>query len=477
MTMSKVLIVDDDKFIRTILQDALEGRYVTLEADNGLTALDLTISETPDLVILDIEMPGMNGIEVCRIIKENEQTKRIPVVLITAHTNRDEILLGLQAGADDYITKPVHTPEVLARVDSHLLYKNYYNELERRDLQMLLELYDIVTVLRNPMKILRFVVEKIADVIEVERCSIISISDADEIIVKACNDLQENTEIRLDLNRYPEIRQVIETHQAVIVNDVKSDLLMEPVRQHLAALNLNSLIVVPIIKKETVIGTLLLRTTMKLKDGISERINKLTHLVANISANALENATLFESMKSARDLFEEMAIRDGLSKLYTHRHFYERLEKEFSRAVRHHEPLSLIFFDIDDFKRVNDKYGHIRGDEVIRQIGEMIREFVREIDIAARYGGEEFVILLPKTETAGAMELARRISSSIRSFRYRGMGEEQITISTGIATFPGDGQQSFTQLVDLANQLMFKSKSEGKDCISTTDQTTSVNKP
>jgi len=475
MKSDKVLIVDDDKFIRTILKDALAGRYTTLEADNGRKALALTLETMPDLVILDIEMPAMNGIEVCRIIKETEETKRIPVILISAHTNRDEIILGLQTGADDYITKPIHPPEVLARVDSHLQYKNYYNQLERRDLQMLLELYDIVTVLRNPMKILQFVVEKIADVIEVERCSIISVKNVDEIIVKACNDLQEKTEIRLDLNRYPEIRKAIETHQAVIVNDVKSDLLMEPVRQHVAALNLNSLIVVPIIKKEAVIGTLFLRTTMKLRDGISDRISKITHLVANISANALENATLFESMKTAKDLFEEMAIRDGLSKLYTHRHFYERLEKEFSRAVRHHEPLSLIFFDIDDFKQVNDRYGHIRGDEVIRQIGEMIMEFVREIDIAARYGGEEFVILLPKTETAGALELARRISSSIRSFRYKGMGEERITISAGISTFPSDGHQSFTQLVDLANQLMFKAKSEGKDCIATSDQVTTVN--
>ena len=475
MKPDKVLIVDDDKFIRTILKDALAGRYTTLEADNGQTALDMVFSTLPDLVILDIEMPVMNGIEVCRIIKETEQTKRIPVILITAHTNRDEIILGMQTGADDYITKPVHPPEVLARVDAHLLYKNYYNELERRDLQMLLELYDIVTVLRNPMKILRFVVEKIADVIEVERCSIISINDVNGIVVKACNDLQENTEIRLDLNRYPEIRKAIETHQAVIVNDVKNDLLMEPVRQYVEALNLNSLIVVPIIKKEAVIGTLLLRTTMKLRDGISERISKLTHLVANISANALENATLFESMQSAKDLFEEMAIRDGLSMLYTHRHFYERLEKEFSRAVRHNEPLSLIFFDIDDFKQINDKYGHIRGDEVIRQIGALIREFVREIDIAARYGGEEFVILLPKTESPGALELARRISSSIRAFHYKGMGDEQVTISAGISTFTGNGNQSFTQLVDMANQLMFKAKSEGKDRIAMMDQSTAVN--
>ena len=104
MISDKVLIVDDDKFIRTILKDALAGRYTTLETDNGQTALDLVFSTLPDLVILDIEMPVMNGIEVCKIIKETEQTKRIPVVLITAHTNRDEIcLLYTSDAADDSV--------------------------------------------------------------------------------------------------------------------------------------------------------------------------------------------------------------------------------------------------------------------------------------------------------------------------------------------------------------------------------------
>ena len=112
---------------------------------------------------------------------------------------------------------------------------------------------------------------------------------------------------------------------------------------------------------------------------------------------------------------------------------------------------------------------------MIRQIGVLIREFVREIDIAARYGGEEFVILLPKTEAGGALELARRISSSIRAFHYKGMGDEQVTISVGISTFTGNGNQSFTQLVDMANQLMFKAKAEGKDRIAMTGQNKVVN--
>ena len=105
----------------------------------------------------------------------------------------------------------------------------------------------------------------------------------------------------------------------------------------------------------------------------------------------------------------------------------------------------------------------------------MIREFVRDIDIAARDGGEELVILLPKTETAGALELARRISASISSFSYKGMGDERVTISCGVSTFPDDGQESYSQLVDLANQLMYKAKADGKDRISTTSMTTAAN--
>jgi two-component system cell cycle response regulator len=465
MEKHKVLIVDDDNFIRKVLKDALESRYLIFEASCGESAIMVANETRLDLIILDIEMPGINGIEVCKQLKGVEQTKRIPVVLISAHTNREEIILGLQSGADDYLTKPIYPPEVLARVDAHLRYKSYYNDLDRCDLQILLELYDSITVLRNPMKILQMVVEKICEVIPVERCSIVSINNHEEVVVKACNHFEGNEEIRLDLSRYPEIRKAIETREAVVINDIKNDLLMESVRQHLSQLGFNSMIVVPIIKKECVIGTLLLGTASTLKDGISDRIFKLCHLVANISANALENATLFESMKSAKDLLEEMAIRDGLTRLFTHRHFYDRLEREFSRSVRHCEPLSLIFLDIDSFKRINDKYGHMRGDEVIRQIGRMIREIVRDSDIPARYGGEEFVLLLPNTGTEGACELARRLSSLISEFRYEGLKNEQITVSSGISTLANKNLQTFDQLVQIANQMMFKAKAEGKNRI------------
>jgi two-component system cell cycle response regulator len=461
--LSTVLIVDDDPSIRKVLKGTLVGRYITLEADGGETAIKMATESPPDLIILDVEMPGLSGIDVCKKLKEMARTKRIPVMLISSSRNKEEVIVGLQAGADDYLTKPIYPPEILARVDAHLRYKSYYDDLERDDLQMLLELADSVSVLRNPMKILRVIVEKFADLIAVERCSIVGLDTSGEFIVKASNDLDENVEIKLDMARYPEILKALETRSAVVVNDIKNDPLMESARPYVSGLNLNSIIVVPIIKKESVIGTLFLGTATSLKDGISDRIYKLCHLVANISANALENASLFESINSAKDFFEEMSIRDGLTRLYSHRHFYDRLEVEFSRALRHNEPLSLVFFDIDDFKKVNDKYGHLRGDEVLRQIGNTMKDIVRESDVAARYGGEEFVLLLPNTCTDGASKLANRLSASIRGFRYKGLESEKITVSIGIATFDRNNLLTFDQLVDLANQAMHKAKREGKN--------------
>ena len=350
-----ILISGPDNLVRRNLSYILSVRYTAIEVDCGEALVEKVAEHTPDLVIMDIDQSGMSGIEVCRKLKQTERTKRIPVILITSHLNREEIICGLQAGADDYLTKPLIPAEVLARVDAHLRYPDFYAALERGDLQMLLELYDTVFALRNPMKILQMIVDRLAELLNVERCSIVSVSSNGELIVKASSHLHENPEIRLELDRFPEIRKALETRSAVVIDDVGNDPLMQSVQPSLSSLNFKSMLVVPIIKKESVIGTLFLGTATTLKKGISERIFKLCHLVANISANALENAVLFESIRTAKEFFEEMAIRDSLTRLYNHRHFYDRLGKEFARSKRYQEPLSLIFFDIDDFKYVNDQ--------------------------------------------------------------------------------------------------------------------------
>jgi len=225
----------------------------------------------------------------------------------------------------------------------------------------------------------------------------------------------------------------------------------------------HSIIVVPIVKKESVIGTLLLRTASRPKDGITSRIHKICQLVADISANALENAVLFESVQAAQEYFEDIAIRDGLTCLYNHRHFYSRLEEEFNRARRYRMPLSLVFFDLDNFKQINDRYGHPVGDKVLSEIGCLLKHIARESDIAARYGGEEFAVILPNTGRHGALDVAQRIHIAVRNHVFSNLSQERITISVGVATFDNNNMASFSELVQLADAEIYSAKRLGKD--------------
>ncbi len=462
MSKDSILIALSDQQLRKTIKDALERDYQLIEAKHGFEAVRLTESQAPSLIILDIELTGLSGIDCCRRVKAGTNTKDIPVILVHSRNNTEDIIFGLQAGADDYITKPINAADVLARVDSHLNYSKYLEGLEQEDLRLLLELSNSISTLRNPNKILGIVVKKVADILAVDRCSIVCMTEMDKLTIKASNESNINAELKVDLGGYPEIRKALETRKAVVVNDTTSDPLMAPVREQIKKRGLNSIFVVPIIKKECVIGSLFLGTATKLSEGISERTYKLCHLVANISANALENAILFESMSTAKDIFEDFVTRDGLTRLYTHRHFYGQLEKELSRAKRYNLSTSLVFFNMDDFRKVNDKFGHMLGDEVIKQIGRIVKNVIRDIDVPARYSGDEFAILLPNTDKEGAFNLARRLLHMIREHDYDVLKGHQISASAGIASFAGELGKTHEQLIQEATQAMRKAKAAGK---------------
>ncbi|NCO51522.1 MAG: diguanylate cyclase [Deltaproteobacteria bacterium] len=462
----KILIIDDESFFRNILRDALQDRYQIIEGSNGEEAFRLAEEQQPHLIILDVIMPDGNGIDACRKLKTKVSTRKIPVVLFSSLAKNDDIIQGLKAGADDYITKPICMPEVVARIDAHLRTKDYYTDLHHEDLLLLLELTENISPIRNPMTILRIIVEKVSTIIDVARCSIVSINSNGDIFVKASNDLDENVEIRLDLNRYPEIRKSLESKQPVIINNMKLDPLFDTVRAHIEKLDYNSIIVIPVVKKESIIGTFFLRTASPLKNGITSRIFKVCQLVANISANALENAMLFDNMKTAKDYFEEMSIRDGLTKLFNHRHFYQRLEEEFSRALRYNESLSLLFFDLDDFKRINDDYGHACGDEILKRIGRLIKTVARESDIPARYGGDEFTIILPNTTEQGALDLAHRLSTTINQHPFEPLNGDCLSVSMGVSTFADQNLPSSDRLLHLADEAMYEAKKQGRGRVS-----------
>jgi len=186
---------------------------------------------------------------------------------------------------------------------------------------------------------------------------------------------------------------------------------------------------------------------------------KLVKMLVDNSSFAIENSLLHKKI-------EELAITDGLTGLYNHRYFKEALHKEIKRAERYNLVFSLLMFDIDDFKKINDTYGHIKGDCVLKEISQIAREiFQREIDVVARYGGEEFVVILPQTTRERASIVGERLLSSVRERLWKLASlPVPVTISMGIASYPDSGESEDT-IIQAADSFLYMAKKRGKNRI------------
>ena len=224
--------------------------------------------------------------------------------------------------------------------------------------------------------------------------------------------------------------------------------------QHAMGANVSSLICVPLIAKGECIG--IINITNK-KNGklFNKKDLEFVEALANQAAIAVDNAQLYE-----------LATKDGLTKLYIHRHFYYLLESEIKRVQRYHHVLSLLMMDIDDFKQINDKYGHLVGDMVLKEIAATIQKTIRHVDIPARYGGEEFTIILPETASLNAVVIAERLRQRISEIEVKVDDETTIrpTVSIGIAEFP-NAAEDIKELIDWADKALYVSKKNGKNCI------------
>ncbi len=188
----------------------------------------------------------------------------------------------------------------------------------------------------------------------------------------------------------------------------------------------------------------------------------------------VENRVLLEKLKnnneeleSVNKVLREMAIRDGLTGLYNHRHFQEELTIEVARSRRHERKFSLVFFDVDHFKMFNDTHGHPQGDTLLQMLGQLIQGRLRATDLACRYGGEEFVLLLPETSKEGAAIVAESLCADIVGTPFKG-GETQplgkISVSVGVATFPEDGEEAQV-LLERVDKALYKAKQNGRNCV------------
>ncbi len=270
----------------------------------------------------------------------------------------------------------------------------------------------------------------------------------------------------------PQDLAVVRTRQPIEVRLDDPDL-GEVMRRQLLEWEEQSSLMVPLIVGGEVVGSLEVSEAVYPRHFTEQEI-ALCVALGEQAAVAIHNAQLYRQVREQKETIEQQATIDGLTGLFNHRFFWERLRGEVSRARRYEQPLSLLMLDLDDFKLVNDRFGHPVGDELLRAVGHALRTQIRQgVDCAARYGGEEFAVILPSTESEiegggldGAIATAERIRHAIAGLRapvadpaWRG-----ITVSIGVATLPihaGDAEG----LVAKADRALYAAKARGKDSV------------
>lgn len=196
----------------------------------------------------------------------------------------------------------------------------------------------------------------------------------------------------------------------------------------------------------------------------NDMMEKLRTSRVEIEQDRFRLAEKNEELQRANEILSQLSITDGLTKLHNHRYFQDHLVREIKRVSRTKQPLSLILLDIDDFKLLNDTYGHAAGDEVLTSLAAIMNDSARESDLIARYGGEEFVILMPNTPLVGAVHLAEKIRMTVETTRLI-VGDNlrpiEITISLGVAPFNGNRREFFAE----ADRALYQAKAAGKNCV------------
>lgn len=312
-------------------------------------------------------------------------------------------------------------------------------------------------------KLIKQILEMAGKAIRAERCSIMLQSGmgSDELETKIVYGVKDDKEATQAPHSTVKIKSgegvagtVLKTGNSIIVNDGHKDPLFKSFDTTSEfERTIHNLISVPLKIKDRVTGVI--NGVNKLNsEPFTEEDQRLLEALAQQAAMAVEHARLYE-----------LAITDGLTKLFIHRYFQARLEEEMVRAKRYHTACSLILFDIDHFKKFNDTYGHQQGDVVLIEVAKLVKFTVREtVDIPARYGGEEFAIILPETDAKGALLVAERLRKTIEAFDFPGQEQAlKVTISLGVATFP-DHASVKSVLIKKADVALYECKERGRNC-------------
>ncbi|MES2263083.1 MAG: diguanylate cyclase [Pseudomonadota bacterium] len=421
-----ILIVDDAPASLSVLRKIMvEQGYQTFVATSGERAVQIAKRVHPDLILLDVVMPGIDGLETCRRLKANPLTQRIPVIFMSARHEPDDVVAGFDTGGVDYLSKPLRMAEVCARVRTQLKIRNNHETQQEQ------------------AERLRTIVNNMAEgllIIEADGRIQFTNPACDQYLGYSEGELAELT--ISDLLNPLVAQEYLEyfDHYAANPETAHSHGTREVIIRHkLGASVCMDLTLTPMFLRQPLFIGLL---------------HDITH------------------HKLSEDALQRAAMIDPLTKIANRRHFDTFLEKEWQRAMRSGAPLSLVVLDVDHFKLYNDTLGHAAGDTCLQQVAQAIAvHAARATDLAARYGGEEFVLLFAETDSDAACVLGETIRSHVEALEMphpRSITSPWITVSIGVATIHPSQLENTESLFVAADRAMYLAKESGRNQVQVT---------
>lgn len=415
LSQVSLLYVEDEDYLRERMSRILERRIGTLyQAVNGEEGLRKFHEYNPDIVLTDIRMPIMDGLEMSRKIKTENEI--VPIVITTAHNDEEFLLRAIDIGIDKYIKKPVNRNELIKTLSNVARTILQQKEIEAKN------------------RFIRMILDNSPEFIIICDDENITYLNKSFLNYLGCINFEDFQNQSLDIQDF-----IVQDEN----NPVESGNFCYTIKENV---NQNE-------------DTMTVRMF-----GAGETSNDARTLLVRL--NGMPGHT--EILVSLSDIteidkqtrhYQELSIRDSLTGIYNKHKFDEELKKEVDRAQRYDRSLSLILFDIDFFKKVNDTYGHLVGDVALKEVVNVINANIRKTDLFARYGGEEFVIISPETNSDQAMEIAEKLRKMIEEHDFPKVG--RLTCSFGVSEL--GKEEVGNNLLEHADQAMYRAKKTGRN--------------
>jgi two-component system cell cycle response regulator len=448
---ARVLVVDDIPANVKLLEARLSAEYFdVVTAMSGRDALAICERAECDLVLLDVMMPDMDGFEVCRRLKSNPATHHIPVIMVTALDQPSDKVRGLEAGADDFLPKPISELALIARVRSLARLKMVTDELRMR----VLTSHEIG--IESPER------EAVADTGRNGRVLIVDDRPASYERIAATLSKEHDVEVEADPNQAL-FHAADGNYDLLIVSLGLENFDALRLCSQIRSLDRTRNLPILAITEPDNNARMLRGLEIGVNDFLIRPIDK-NELLAR-ARTQVRKRRYTERLRDNVQMSIEMAITDALTGLFNRRYMESHLGTLIEQAAARGRPLSALVLDIDYFKAINDSHGHDAGDDVLRDFALRIKRSIRGIDLACRYGGEEFVIVMPETDMAVAAMVAERLRRRIAAEPFaiaQGSRQIPVTISIGIAGLRGK-DDSAAALLKRADQALYRAKRDGRN--------------